>query len=201
MSEFVDIFGLAKKEPRELKNLHIDEVSLVDSPANKQSFLFFKSENPLTEVLIAEEFTDDEIQRLESICQPLQKASDEEANAISILVLGAGSDEPQVSVDKSDSIVIETDDDEANKVLSDALEVVGGLELDSQSAVRRLLKFNWQGKILWPSLSAHQNAVEDKPVNKNTGGLWPSISGRAIEKEEVVAKKTGLKWPSLQQHI
>lgn len=211
---FENLFGKTKTETEtkhgKLKDIALNEISMVDSPANKQPFLFFKNKkNSLQEVLEAEEFDQQELEEVQEICKQLQEISTKEADAIAILVLASTTDTPAVIV-KNDSICLSADlqDDNEVECLDRALEVISKLGSDSLGAVCQLVKLGESGTIEWPSLTGNVAVVvedddepEPEPVKKS-GKMWPSLLQHIPdEQEQEVVTKSKALWPSLLNHI
>lgn len=199
---FINLFD--KKKAKKLKDINLNEISFVDKPANKQDFVFFKSQQKADwlEVVAAAdiqefELSSIEVTEVEDAFVHFEKLSESERDAISTLVLGSGGKIPAVSVDKDDTITIGTDDEDEEKILSDALKTIGDLSSDQLSAVRVLLKMGSVAELLWPSLSGQTQ--QQQTVKKNTSSLkWPSLSQHVPEEQEVEpVKKSDLLWPSL----
>ncbi len=203
---FEDLFDKHKKKHGKLKDINVNEVSMVSSPANEEPFLFFKNQErgslSLQDVLEAEaeNFDAKELVAVKSACVQLQKISEKEAEAISILVLGSHGDSPAVVVDEKENINLSDDlEDDDSEVLSAAMETLGDLDTDQLSAVRVLLKMD-EGiaKAIWPSLSGGSAVDDDEPVKKNTGELiWPSCHQHITATQPVKKDTSGLLWPSL----
>lgn len=206
---FENLFDKNKKKPKQLKDIDLKEISLVVNPANKQKFLFFKNQRQscLTDVLEAiadtEELGAVEIEKMQMAYQQLEKATEEEIDAVGTLVLSASSESPEVKVTKDGGI--EMADGLAENVeivLGNALETVAQMDSKSMAAVRTLMKLGEGIEVKWPSLTKHCSAADDEEdTAEEEFDMENWLAGDYDDDEDEPVRKEGLKWPSLQAHI
>lgn len=96
MFRFDDLFK-GKKKTRDLKDISLNEVSYVDSPANQCQFLIIKRDsgeqlNDLDELLSCEAFTDEQAEQVDLIMKQIGDIDDDTASAIGDLLLAVTSD-------------------------------------------------------------------------------------------------------------
>ncbi len=221
MFRFEDL-TLTKEKKKELKDIKLNEISVVDSPANQIPFLIVKAKageqlNPLEQLLALEEFEGVEVKKVDGCLKQLDFLDDETADAVGILVMAAASCEGLAVGETVGTFFSKAEmEDDEREVIDNALQVVSDLDGASLTAIRSLLKLAAGGAITaakWPSISASQSATQDQSAaqdepaqssvqnapsaNVNKGGLkWASISGRVTTKSQPT-KKTGAKWPTL----
>lgn len=208
-----------EKKKKTLKDIKLNEISLVDKPANGVPFLIVKSESgeqlsSLEELLSVEEFNETEIEKVEAALQQLSFLDDDSSDAIGNLILAVATN-PKLAksceqeswpsiTGKCDDDVVELDclieKNDLNEVEQYFQKFVIGKSVSEDNFELAIIDNALEiiSDLDEDSLSAIHNLLKVDWSNK--GLLWPSIIARGSadndSDDEPVKKDSNLNWPS-----
>ena len=214
-----------KKKTRNLKDIDLNEVSLVDSPANGIPFLIVKRENgiglnDLDELISCETFSKEQAEQVDMIMKQIGDIDDETASAIGDLLLAVSSN-PKVAkncitywpsltgIDSTIEIPSLVKKSELNQVEIFLQKFVSKAQLDNDEIEIVSESLETISDLDKDSLDAIYDLLKMEFSEQTVTNRWPSLTGSnydidsalEVTEQEPVKKKSGLKWPTMVWQI
>jgi len=221
---FENLFNKDKKKTRDLKNINLNEVSFVDSPASQLPFLIVKRENgqelnDLDELISCEAFSEEQAEQVDMIMKQLGDLDDDTASAIGDLLLAVSS-RPAIaksceakwpsisSVEDSVNIECLAKSDSADWNVVDVFmqKFASKAQLDDEELSVVSKSLETISDMDKTSLDAIYDLLKMEFSEQTITNRWPSLTGSnyndidsaaEVAEQEPVKKKSGLKWPTM----